>query len=150
MCAVLLQVLRLLLFALTSPARVVFQHLMMTIHASRFTPEVLLSAPRRSAGTPNSTGELVLYTVRTIPRPIGLYRNGSDHSQVSSYSFKSHGKSSQIRVLNVKEGSSHLVSEDPAASEPFWITESDIAFLKPSDHGCTMLVSQSVLDKSVK
>lgn len=35
----------------------------MTIQASRFTPEVMLSAPRRSAGIPNSSGELVLYTV---------------------------------------------------------------------------------------
>jgi hypothetical protein len=38
---------------------------MMTIKANRFTPEVLLSAPRRSPGAPNSTGELVLYTVRS-------------------------------------------------------------------------------------
>lgn len=37
--------------------------LMMTIQAARFTPEVLLSAPRRSAGIPNSSGELILYTV---------------------------------------------------------------------------------------
>lgn len=36
---------------------------MMTIQAEKFTPEVLLSAPRRSPGVPNATGELVLYTV---------------------------------------------------------------------------------------
>lgn len=36
---------------------------MMTIQAAKFTPEVLLSAPRRSPGVPNATGELVLYTV---------------------------------------------------------------------------------------
>lgn len=36
---------------------------MMTRQATRFTPEVLISAPRRSTGVPNSTGELVLYTV---------------------------------------------------------------------------------------
>ena len=35
----------------------------MTIQASKFTPEVLISAPRRSAGVPNSTGDKVLYTV---------------------------------------------------------------------------------------
>lgn len=39
------------------------QPLMMTIQAAKFTPEVLLSAPRRSPGVPNATGELVLYTV---------------------------------------------------------------------------------------
>lgn len=40
---------------------------MMTIQADKFTPEVLLAAPRRSAGVPNCTGELILYTVRGTP-----------------------------------------------------------------------------------
>ena len=44
-------------FTASSPAS-------MTIQAAKFTPEVLLSAPRRSAGVPNSTGELALFTVR--------------------------------------------------------------------------------------
>jgi hypothetical protein len=39
---------------------------MMTRQATRFTPEVLISAPRRSTGVPNSTGELVLYTVSQL------------------------------------------------------------------------------------
>ena len=39
----------------------------MTRQASRFTPEVMLSAPRRSPGAPNSTGELILYTVSWHP-----------------------------------------------------------------------------------
>lgn len=34
-----------------------------TAQASNFTPEVLLSAPRRSDGMPNWSGELVLNTV---------------------------------------------------------------------------------------
>jgi hypothetical protein len=42
---------------------------MMTIQATKFTPEVLLSAPRRSAGIPNSTGEKVLYTVSPDVEP---------------------------------------------------------------------------------
>lgn len=36
---------------------------MMTIQASKFTPEVLLSAPRRSPGVPNPSGTKALYTV---------------------------------------------------------------------------------------
>ncbi|UPK99270.1 hypothetical protein LCI18_010205 [Fusarium solani-melongenae] len=102
---------------------------MMTRQATRFTPEVLLSAPRRSTGVPNSTGELVLYTV-------------------SSYSFDKHAKSSQIRVLSIKDGSSHLISEDTAASDPIWIGKHEIAFIKTSDNGCSMLYSQHVFDKS--
>ncbi|KID88060.1 dipeptidyl peptidase [Metarhizium guizhouense ARSEF 977] len=101
----------------------------MTVHAARFTPEVLLSAPRRSAGVPNSTGELVLYTV-------------------SAYSFETHSKSSQIRALNIKEGTSHLVSEDSGASDPVWIGENEVMYLKGGDNGCTMIMAQRVLDNS--
>ncbi|KAG8427137.1 hypothetical protein J3459_007500 [Metarhizium acridum] len=90
----------------------------MTVHAARFTPEVLLSAPRRSAGVPNSTGELV-----------------------SAYSFETHSKSSQIRVLNIKEGTSHLVSEDSGASDPVWIGEKEVMYLKGGDNGCTMIMA---------
>jgi hypothetical protein len=35
----------------------------MTLTATKFTPEVMLSAPRRSAGVPNPSGKLALYTV---------------------------------------------------------------------------------------
>lgn len=35
----------------------------MTIRAAKFTPEVLLSAPRRTPGLPNSTGEKAIYSV---------------------------------------------------------------------------------------
>lgn len=35
----------------------------MTITATKFTPEVMLSAPRRSPAVPNSAGTLALYTV---------------------------------------------------------------------------------------
>lgn len=38
---------------------------MMTIRAAKFTPEVMLSAPRRSAGSPDPSGKRALYTVRS-------------------------------------------------------------------------------------
>lgn len=52
---------------LTNARDIIQHHLQlptMTVQAAHFTPEVLLSSPRRSAGAPNSSGELVLYTVR--------------------------------------------------------------------------------------
>ncbi|KAG6005142.1 hypothetical protein E4U21_000396 [Claviceps maximensis] len=101
----------------------------MTKHATRFTPEVLLSAPRRSPAVPNATGELLLYTV-------------------SVYSFETHSKSSQIRILNIREGASYIVSEDTRASDPVWIGEDEILYLKGDDNGCTMIMTQRVLDKS--
>ncbi|KAG5944958.1 hypothetical protein E4U53_006782 [Claviceps sorghi] len=101
----------------------------MTIQAARLTPEVLLSAPRRSSAVPNSTGELVLYTI-------------------SAYSFETQARSSQIRVLNIKAGTSHVVSEDLGASDPVWIGEEEILYLEGDDNGCTMIMTQHVLDKS--
>ncbi|KAJ6786005.1 hypothetical protein PWT90_02985 [Aphanocladium album] len=96
----------------------------MTVQASKFTPQVLLSAPRRSAGVPNARGDLVLYTV-------------------STYSFETHSKTAQIRILSLKDGSSHLVSEDTGASDPVWLSDNEVAFFKGSDKG-TELYYQDV------
>ncbi|TPX18467.1 uncharacterized protein E0L32_011652 [Thyridium curvatum] len=90
----------------------------MTLMAAKFTPKVLLSAPRRSAGAPNCTGEKILYTVTT-------------------YSFEEHRKTSQIRYLDAKTGQSTLLYENPAYSEPTWITEDRFIFLKNGDKGTT-------------
>ena len=122
----------------------------MTIQASHFTPEVMLSAPRRSAGIPNSSGELVLYTVsrtRTLIFPLFMsYVFVKLLSKVSTYSFETHSKTSQIRVLSTRDGSSHLVSEDASAFEPVWLSKDEVIFFKPTDRGCTALVSQNVFE----
>jgi dipeptidyl aminopeptidase/acylaminoacyl peptidase len=52
----------------------------MVHRASKFTPQVLLSAPRRSAGVPNADASLILYTT-------------------STYSFETHAKTSSLCVL---------------------------------------------------
>ncbi|KAK4147911.1 Alpha/Beta hydrolase protein [Dichotomopilus funicola] len=93
----------------------------MTLMAAKFTPEVLLSAPRRSPGLPNPSGKLALYTV-------------------SSYSFEDHKKTSQIRVLDVSSGESSPLIEEPGASEPVWIGEDEVLYLKAGEHGNTSLV----------
>jgi hypothetical protein len=64
--------------------------------------------------------------------------------QVSTYSFASHTKTTQIRALNISDGSSHLISQDPAAYEPVWLSANEVAFLRPTDSGCTALVVQGV------
>ncbi|KIH86993.1 hypothetical protein SPBR_08154 [Sporothrix brasiliensis 5110] len=93
----------------------------MTRKANKFTPEVLLSAPRRSAGAPNANGSKVLYTV-------------------STYSFEDHRKTSQIRVLDIESGGSTLLYEDANYSEPVWIDEDAFFFLKTGDKGVTSLL----------
>lgn len=94
----------------------------MTIRAKQFTPEVLLSAPRRSAAVPNGDGRLALYTV-------------------STYSFQSHSKTSEIRLLDIKNGQSQLLCSEPGASEPTWLGEKNLVlWLKSGEKGTTELV----------
>lgn len=48
--------------------------------------------------------------------------------------------------MKIADGSSSLLSEDLTASEPFWISDAEIAYLKASDNGCTTLMYQDVHD----
>lgn len=94
----------------------------MTIRANKFTPEVLLSAPRRSAATPNSEGTLALFSV-------------------STYSFRTHSKTSEIRILDMKTGQSTLLTSDGRASEPTWLGDGDLVlYLQSAEKGATDLV----------
>ena len=70
--------------------------------ADHFTPEILLSAPRRSSGSLNSAGTLAVYTV-------------------STYSFESHKKTSEIKVLDISSGTQSLVTNAEGTSEPNWL-----------------------------
>jgi len=93
----------------------------MTIRANKFTPEVLLSAPRRSAATPNCDGTLALFTV-------------------STYSFQTHSKSAEIRILDIKTGQSTLLSNDLNASEPTWLDNCSVVWLQGGERGVTKLL----------
>ncbi|KAF2118469.1 dipeptidyl-peptidase-like protein V precursor [Lophiotrema nucula] len=97
----------------------------MTIRAAKFTPEVLLSAPRRSAGIPNSSGSKVLHTV-------------------STYSFSDHSKKSELRVLDVESQQTSLVAED--AGSVAWLGDDTILLLTDSEGGHTDLKVGSVDD----
>ncbi|KAK3382332.1 Alpha/Beta hydrolase protein [Lasiosphaeria ovina] len=101
----------------------------MTFVAAKFTPEVLLSAPRRSAAVPNPSGTRALYTV-------------------SSYSFESHSKTSQISVLDIASGQSQLLLEQKGISEPTWLSDDDILYLRSNDAGTTSLLVTSTSSHS--
>ncbi|KAL8714905.1 MAG: hypothetical protein Q9220_001418 [cf. Caloplaca sp. 1 TL-2023] len=99
-------------------------HITSTAH--RFTPEVLLSAPRRSPAVPDPSGKLALYTV-------------------STYSFESHEKTSEIRVLNIANGQSTLISNDRKASDPVWLEDAtELLWFQEGNKGATELVVSSV------
>jgi hypothetical protein len=93
----------------------------MTIRATKFSPEVLLEAPRRSEGLPNSDASKVLYSV-------------------SSYSFAEHAKKSEIRILDVASKYTTLVTDDKSAREPVWIDDQTIVLLKSEDDGTTTVL----------
>ncbi|KAF2164452.1 hypothetical protein M409DRAFT_67949 [Zasmidium cellare ATCC 36951] len=84
----------------------------MVHRAMSFTPQTLLSAPRRSAGVPNALGTKVLYTT-------------------STYSFESHSQSTELRLLDVLTGQAELLAEDEEVSGLNWLDEigSEFAFL---------------------
>ena len=82
----------------------------------RFTPEVLLSAPRRSAAVPNRGGTLALYSLR-------------------SYSFETRHHSTEIRILDVAAGTSARVTDAANATEPHWLTDTEFLYRRPRDEG---------------
>ncbi|KAF2234528.1 alpha/beta-hydrolase [Viridothelium virens] len=90
----------------------------MAIRATKFTPSVLLSAPRRSPGIPNADGSLVLYTTHV-------------------YSFEDHEKTVEIRVLDVKSNESRLVSRHKELSEPNWLDDETVFLLESDTDGTT-------------
>ena len=82
----------------------------------------MLSAPRRSPGTPSPDGKLAVYTQ-------------------STYSFETHSKTSEICVLDIANGQEVCISKDPKASEPHWLGNGyDIVWLKEGENGNTSFI----------
>lgn len=83
---------------------------------------VLLSAPRRSNALPNHAGNLAVYTVGT-------------------YSFESHKKTSEIKVLDITSGQSTLITNEEETSEPNWLaTGNELLWLKAGKKGVTQVI----------
>ncbi|KAI1661443.1 dipeptidyl peptidase [Daldinia decipiens] len=96
----------------------------MTVMATKFTPEVLLSAPRRSSAVPNSTGTLALFSV-------------------SQYSFETHSKDYAIKVLDIKSRQSTQLFDNSTLTEPTWISETEFIFIKNDDNKTSLLVADA-------
>jgi hypothetical protein len=94
----------------------------MTLKAAKFTPDVLLSAPRRTGGVSNSNASCILF-------------------KVSTYSFADHKWSREIRALIVKSHESILVTAAEGADEATWIgDDGDVLLLVPGEKGSTNVV----------
>ncbi|KHJ30895.1 putative prolyl oligopeptidase [Erysiphe necator] len=93
----------------------------MAVRTHKFTPELLLSAPRRSAAVPNKDGTLAIYCV-------------------STYSFETHKKLVEIHLLCLKTGESKILLADVEGSEPTWLGDKNfLVFLKRGEKGTTGL-----------
>ncbi|KAI9830798.1 MAG: hypothetical protein M1826_004432 [Phylliscum demangeonii] len=94
----------------------------MTVRAVKFTPAVLLSAPRRGPATPSHDGLRALYSE-------------------SRYSFQTHAKTAEIRVYDLESGQSSLVTDDGRATDPTWLgRERKVIWLQQEDGGRTRLM----------
>lgn len=92
----------------------------MVVKARRFTPEILLGSPRRSAGVPNPSGTLIAFTVNT-------------------YSFEKHAKSTENRLLEVETGDSWILSTNDKLSDFTWIDDKQFLALQGHENGSTEL-----------
>ena len=92
----------------------------MVQRSQKFTPQTLLSAPRRSAGVPHPNGTKVLYTS-------------------STYSFDNHKKDTELRVLEVKTGAGLVLAHNEDVSDLNWLQGDEFACLCAGKNGITKL-----------
>ena len=102
----------------------------MVIRGMKFTPEVLLSAPRRSAGAPNPSGTKVLYSQ-------------------SSYDFSTHSKTVVVHLLDVATGESQTIAEDDNLSDFNWLNDKTFVCLQAAKDGTTKVCVLDVLAGSM-
>ncbi|GKT61541.1 LOW QUALITY PROTEIN: oligopeptidase family protein [Colletotrichum tofieldiae] len=90
--------------------------------AKEFTPEVLLSAPRRGAAVPSPDGTLILYTQ-------------------STHSFDDKKTLNEVRVMDVESGASDQLTDDDKVHDALWVpgTASHVIYLKSGDKGTTQI-----------
>ncbi|KAI5781889.1 dipeptidyl-peptidase [Geopyxis carbonaria] len=82
--------------------------------AAAFTPEQLISAPRRSEAVPNPSGKTAIFSV-------------------SEYSFSSHSGSSAWKALDTSSGKTTLLSNSSDVSEVVWIDDKTLLYLNGSN-----------------
>jgi len=89
--------------------------------AAKFTPEVLIEAPRRGPAVPNATGTLALYTVST-------------HT-IGGETVK------EVRVIDIASGWSSQLVEGEKAHDAVWLgVENLVVYLKSGEKGATQVL----------
>lgn len=88
-------------------------------NTTKFTPEAMLSAPRRGTALPNSEGTLALYTL-------------------STHSFETHRNVHGLYVMDLSNGSSWLFSNSSAIGEATWLGAGNTIIWTVSEDDGTM------------
>jgi dipeptidyl aminopeptidase/acylaminoacyl peptidase len=83
-----------------------------------FTPQLLLSAPRRSAGIPNPSGTTVLFTT-------------------TSYSFQSHSQTTKFQALVVQTDETIDIATNQEISDINWLDDDRFVCLRSEKDGTT-------------
>lgn len=99
--------------------------------AKELTPEVLLSAPRRTPAIPSPDGSLALYLQST-------------HSFEDTETFK------EVRIMNLESGASEQLIDAEHVREAQWLpgTPSHVVYLKSGDEGATQVWIADAADPS--
>lgn len=87
--------------------------------ADKFTPEVLIEAPRRGPAVPNHDGTKALYTSST-------HTIGGDTLK-------------EARVMDISTGASHLLTDNSRAHDFTWLGTESVAYLESGEKGVTQL-----------
>ena len=86
-----------------------------------FTPQLLLSGPRRSPGVPNPSGTTVLFTT-------------------SSYSFQEHSQKTTLQALRVQSGETIDLAVNQDISHINWLDDERFVCLRSEKDGRTSLL----------
>lgn len=81
--------------------------------AEKFTPEVLIEAPRRGPAVPNIDGTKAIFST-------------SQHS-IGGDTLK------EVKILDLRTGESHVLAAKPKAHDFTWLTAELVAFLEPGE-----------------
>ncbi|KAF9874649.1 oligopeptidase family protein [Colletotrichum karsti] len=90
--------------------------------AKDFTPDVLLSAPRRGSAVPSPDGTLILYTQ-------------------STHSFEDNKTVKEVRLMDIESGASDQLTDDDKVHDAQWLpgTKTDVIYLKSGEKGTTQI-----------
>ncbi|KAF8540673.1 dipeptidyl aminopeptidase [Trichophaea hybrida] len=79
-----------------------------------FTPEKLISAPKRDEAVPNNAGKLALF-------PTDLY------------SFETHTKSTQFELLDIATGKTTVLTDDDNVTRMIWVDDTTVIYINSTN-----------------